>query len=119
MKVKTTASNKDDKGNVTKSEATVAYSFGETPEDAIKLFGPSVVMYLINKGGKLALQAKVRNLLNAGKKESEVVTEIAKWKPTAGPDPSEKALKGLKAYLDSLPDDATRKAFIQKAFATK
>ena len=60
----------------------LGYEFGENLDAAAEKFGDDVVMANFTKSAKISLQARVRDLMKAGKTDEEIQTYVAsEWVP--------------------------------------
>ena len=96
-------------------ETTVMLNLGQNIAEAIELFGEEVAFTLFLQAAKIAAQAAMRRLIEAGQSEQEVTNFMASWKPGAPagarlvtPEASlARAMSGMSAeektaFLDSL-----------------
>lgn len=58
-----------------------SYDFGENCDEAIEKFGKDVVFSSFVSAQTVRAQAVVRSMLEAGKSDAEITTELAAWKP--------------------------------------
>lgn len=57
------------------------YEFGETLEDAVKLFGEKVVHSYVIRSLTIAAQGAARGMMKSGKSKEEILAAMATWKP--------------------------------------
>ena len=62
-------------------EVTVTTEFGETVEESVQAFGGDVVNSNFIANAKIALQAAMRRLMEAGKADVEIAATCADWRP--------------------------------------
>lgn len=62
-------------------EAVVTYTFGETVEEMIELFGPEVVFSNARQAMKITAQSAMRRMLRSDTPEAEIQEKISAWKP--------------------------------------
>ena len=76
---------------------TVNYDFGKDIKTAMKLFGEEVVYTNYIASAKIALQATLRSLIAAGKKDNEIAEFCSQWKlgvkSKRGKSPMEKLME--------------------------
>ena len=76
-KFKTTESNVEGARSI-----ELTYNFGDNLDGAAEKFGDDVVMANFEKSAKISLQARVRDLMKAGKTDEEIQTYVAsEWVP--------------------------------------
>jgi hypothetical protein len=97
-----------------KVEIVTEYNFGADLNEAVSLFGESLVYEYFKANATVRLQAFVRTRIEAGKTADEIQEEANQWKPgevkRSSKDPKEEIAKQFAklspeqqaAYLDSL-----------------
>ena len=81
---------------------TLEFNFGKDLQEAVKLYGESVVYEYYVGEAKIIFQNAVRQLIAAGKTQAEIAEKMKTWKPgvkaVRGKSPLEK-VTGLLAKL--------------------
>lgn len=62
-------------------EATIAYDFGATLEEAVNKFGAEVVFTNFKRTAVITAQAAMRRMLESNKSNDEIVAGMQSWKP--------------------------------------
>jgi hypothetical protein len=104
-------------GDVEK-EATIAFDFGGTCEEAVAQFGAEVVYANFVRSSVITAQAAIRRLLETGKSADEIAEKMQSWKPGV---PMERVVdvEGLLLAKAAKMTDAEREALIEKLLAAR
>jgi hypothetical protein len=92
--------------------AVINYDFGETLEEASKMFGAEVVFTNFRANAKITAQAAIRRMLEKGMTQEQIQEKMAGWKPGVAIDTSVDPLTAMMAkYATMSPED--QKKFIE------